>query len=96
MEFLKTFPQEAQRQRVRLGGTYYVLVFQWSERLEGFYVDIYDDDGEPIALKRRMNVDVDLGEATLDFKGYLVAFGPEDATFEDFGDRLRLTWIDNE
>jgi hypothetical protein len=47
-------------QTVELDGSTFLLVFRWNARREYWSVDIFDVDGNPIALARKILVDVDL------------------------------------
>lgn len=93
-EVLNTFPELAQRQTVTLGGKTVEILFQWIPRLEGWYADIYDDEtGEALLRRRRLNVDVDLFDGSLDLPGFLVPTGDPNG---EFGTDFIVMWISDE
>jgi len=68
---LKTFPKSRYRERVELSGALYDLVWTWRARTQGWYVDVYRDSGEPVALGRRVRVYANALRVSLDIEGAL-------------------------
>lgn len=88
-----------QRQRVDLDGITYRIDLTWRDRARGWYLDLYTQDGAPIALGRRVTADWSPLHGTTDPRippGLLQAVGPDDYTREDLGDRLQLIYFTEE
>lgn len=85
-----------QRQRVQLDGVSYIIDLTWRQRQRSWYIDIYDQDEQPIAVGRR----IDAGWPPLSGSqnpdlpsGALLARGPSDYRRVDLGDELRLIYV---
>lgn len=74
---VKTFPKPRYRESVELSGQFYELVWTWRSRTQGWYVDVFDQDGEPIALGRRVRAYTDALSPALDIEGKLFGVGAD-------------------
>ena len=86
------------RLRVPLGARAYDLRLTWRERPAGWYLDLWQVDGTPIALGRRLTPGWDpilgLGIAdSPDDGGFLTVRGPDPYERADLGTALRLVWM---
>ena len=85
---------------VDLAEVEYTYRLTYRERQDGWYLDLYDSDGEPLLLGRRLAL------GALPLKRRVVAGMPDglfllidrsgsdtDPTYEDLGYRVRLAWI---
>jgi hypothetical protein len=90
---LNLFPRVRQRQRTELSGTTYELVFTWRERTEALYVDVYELDGTPVVLGRRVRPASDALTGVLDIPGVLLGAGPDTIQPEDIGERFFVGYV---
>jgi hypothetical protein len=78
---------------VELAGTAYRFEFQWRQRLEKWYISVYEDDETPILVGQK----IEPGTApvilrlTLDEVGLIYVIAPfEDYDRADLGDKVQL------
>ena len=95
----KTITQRADlrknRQRVELDGTEYRITLTWRQRTRGWYMDLYDREGDPIAVGRRLVPGWSPTSGFVDDRlppGAFVVAGPGEYQRDDLGERLRLLY----
>jgi hypothetical protein len=92
------------QERVRLEGRDYILLFDWNNREQRYYLSIFDQDGVPLLLgvkvvsnwgmlgKHHFNPALPPGELIpMDLES-----GGEPPTFDDFGTRVRLFYYESD
>jgi hypothetical protein len=85
--------------RVLLSGREYLLVFGWNARASAWFLDVFDQDGQPIVYGLRLVVDYPLGRLVTDSRwlaGLLFAVDNrgqgQDPGFAELGDQVRLAY----
>lgn len=86
-------------QTVTLGDRRYRVRFTYRRRLSSWYVDLFDRDGTPIAVGRRMSPGWAIASAA-DVPGapdgYLYVRGADDYQRSDLGSALRLVFFSSD
>lgn len=87
--------------QVTLDELTYTLEFRWNGRDSAWYMDVRDENGEPIQNGVKVVVDMPLGKRTRnqDFpKGYFFAVDSSgeqlDPGLEDLGDRVQIYYFE--
>jgi len=84
------------RQKVTLDGTDYRIVLTWRQRQRSWYFDLYDADGDPIALGRRLSPGWSPVRGSTDERlppGAFVVGGPEKYSRRDLGEDLLIRYF---
>lgn len=88
-------------QRVELDGSTFVFRFRWNARFGYWSVDIFDSDEAPIALARKILINVDLVRQFHHLaspEGLIVAFDSLETDVKpgliDLGDRVLLLYVE--
>lgn len=92
----------AYRERVSLDGTLYQLRFRFNGRINAWILDLYDAEGNPIALARRCSVDTLLLRQRRWVEGippgsmlpFDTTLRRRDPVIDDFGDRVLMIYLD--
>jgi len=90
----RLYPQHTQT--VELGGLEYRLRLTYRHRLESWYLDLYERDGTPLALGRRLTPQFGplLGLSIPDGPpGKFIVVGDEPYERDDLGDSLLLVYV---
>lgn len=89
-----------QRLTTQLSGETYILDARWNARADTWYLDLYDDDEDPIRVGMRVVLGALIGNQSADERfppGFLVAHDTArsgvEAGLDDFGDRVLLLYI---
>lgn len=83
------------RQRTTLDGTVYRITLTWRPRTRGWYMDLYDSQGDPIALGRRLNPGWPPLRGVVDERvppGGFIVIGPDPYRRQDLGDDLQILY----
>lgn len=94
-----TFPDiPAHTQAVTLAGTVYRVRLIWRERAGGWYIDLFERDGTPIRLGKRLSADWSPLHTAMDAEdeGLVYVFGRDEYDQSDLGDDLTLLYISPE
>lgn len=92
--------EASSRQTVALDGVNYILDLRWSERANGWFLDLYDDAEDPIRQGIRLVADWPLLRLIADERaprGNLMALasgGDADPTFETLGTEVSLVYVE--
>lgn len=95
-EILTAFPQwPSFDQRITLGGRQFTIVTHWRDRLRGWFIDVFDDEGDPVFTNKRINPGANLAMGQLDFPGGLMAFG-DPSERRNLGSSLFVAYVEVE
>ncbi len=92
--------QPSFRQVVPLDGLNYILDLRWSERANGWFLDLFDDAEDPIRTGIRLVANWNLLRLIADERvprGVLMALasgGDADPTFETLGTEVSLVYVE--
>lgn len=82
-------------QTVTLGGTVYRLRLTWRERLDAWYAGLYEQDGTPVRVGKRVSAEWVLFhremEATED--GMIYVYGRDNYARDDLGEGLLILYV---
>jgi hypothetical protein len=86
---------------VDLGDVEYSYTLTYRERQDGWYLDLYDADGEALVTGKRLSIDVPVlwrhVKDGMPSGGQIVVIDTAntgtDPTYEDLGYRVKLAWI---
>lgn len=95
-QIITTFPAiPDSTQTVTLGGERFRLRIFWRERLAGWYLDIFDASGEPLATCIRVSPGCDLLNGLLRGvpAGHLVVTGPDPYTRDMLGSEVLIIFF---
>lgn len=84
-----------QRQRVELDGLFFEIALTWRTRPKAWYMDLYDQDGQPVALGRRLSPGWAPLRGVSDRgvpDGSFIVKGLRDYSRTDLGDTLLLVY----
>ena len=100
MQKLSVFPALPEfTQTALLGDRSFRVRLRWFDRLDAWYLDLYEADGTPIALGRRVSPgwlavpDVNRKRADLPAGGALFVLGDEPYVREDLGDGVQILFV---
>ncbi len=94
VQIITVFPEFGSFEEVvSLGGSDFVLRFDWREKLFGWFCSVYDDNRDPVFTNRRVQPGVDMARGVLDFPGGLYVTGSDD-TKESLGKQLHVFYVE--